>query len=127
MSDQIDRSNTVNNKSPADISESLRDISAIFANSLNRPDRKRYRGLLLLNFCNADHKSEPASPMLRTTMLKTSSDRQSGFRKTVSNPPDVCFVLERLPSEMLAEGVSWVNLFEFSPDTTSFFAITKMT
>jgi len=57
----------------------------------------------------------------------TDSDRQSGFRKTVSNPPDVFFVLERLPSEMLAEGVSWINLFEFSPDATCFFAITKMT
>ena len=33
------------------------------------------------------------------------SGRQFGLRKTVGNPLDVFFVLERLPSEMLAEGV----------------------
>ena len=46
----------------------------------------------------------------------TGSDRQSGFRKTVSNPLDVFFVLEGLPGEMLDEGVFWIDFFEFTSE-----------
>ena len=56
-----------------------------------------------------------------------SSDRQSDHRKAVGNPSDILFVLERLPSEMLGEGVFWINLCEFFPDSTSLITITEMT
>ena len=57
----------------------------------------------------------------------TDSVRQSGFRKTLSNPPDVLFVLERLPSEMFAEGVFWIDLFEFFQMRRASSTITEMT
>jgi hypothetical protein len=68
-----------------------------------------------------------AWPMLRATLKNDGLDRQSSFRKTIGNPPNVFFVLEGLSSEMLAEGVSCIDLFELSPDPTSFFDITEMT
>src|ERR1035441_8740248 len=42
--------------------------------------------------------------------------RQSGFRETLGNPPDVFFPLEWLPGEMFAKGVFWIDLFEFTPN-----------
>ena len=53
--------------------------------------------------------------------------RQPRFRETLGNPPDVLFLLERLPGEMFAEGVFWIDLFEFFPDTASLIAVTEMT
>ena len=53
--------------------------------------------------------------------------RQSGLRETLGNPLDVFFLLERLAGEMLAEGVFWIDLFEFLPDATSLIALTEMT
>ena len=40
--------------------------------------------------------------------LTVGSGRQFGLRKTVGNPLDVFLVLERLPSEVLTEGVFWI-------------------
>jgi hypothetical protein len=53
--------------------------------------------------------------------------RQSGFRETLGKPPNVLFLLERLPGEMFAEGVFWIDLFEFFPDAASLIAVTEMT
>ena len=53
--------------------------------------------------------------------------RQSGFREVLGNPPNVLFLLERLPGEMFAEGVFWIDLFEFFPDATSLINLTEMT
>jgi hypothetical protein len=57
----------------------------------------------------------------------------SGLRSTIRpsrdprNPPNVLFLLERLPGKMFAEGVFWIDLFEFFPDATSLVAVTEMT
>jgi hypothetical protein len=53
--------------------------------------------------------------------------RQPRFGETLGNPPDVLFLLERLPGEMFAEGVFWIDLFEFFPNATSLIAVTEMT
>ena len=53
--------------------------------------------------------------------------RQSGFRETLGNPLDVLFLFEGLPGEMFAEGVFWIDLFEFLPDATSFIDLAEMT
>jgi hypothetical protein len=46
--------------------------------------------------------------------------------QTLSGRPDVLFPLERPPREMFAEGVFWIDLFEFLPDATSFIDLTEM-
>src|ERR1700691_1647132 len=53
--------------------------------------------------------------------------RQSGFRETLSNPLYILFILERLPGEMFAEGVLWIDLFKFTPDATGLVNLPKMT
>ena len=53
--------------------------------------------------------------------------RQPRFRETLGNPPDILFPLERLPGEMLGEGVFWIDLFKFSPDATSLINLTEVT
>jgi uncharacterized protein (TIGR00730 family) len=46
--------------------------------------------------------------------------RQSGFRETFGNPLNVLFPLERLPAEMLIEGVFWIDLLKFLPDSIGY-------
>jgi hypothetical protein len=53
--------------------------------------------------------------------------RQSGFRETFGNPLNVLFPLERLPAEMLIEGVFWIDLFKFLPDATGLIDLIEMT
>jgi len=52
--------------------------------------------------------------------------RQSGFRETLGNPPDVFFPLEWLPGEMFAKGVFWIDLFKLTPNSTGLIDLTEM-
>jgi hypothetical protein len=40
---------------------------------------------------------------------------------------NVLFPLERLPTEMLIEGVFWIDLFKFLPDAMSLVDLMEMT
>ena len=53
--------------------------------------------------------------------------RQSGFRETFCNPPDVLFPLERLPDEIFAEGVFWIDLLKLTPNAAGLIDFTEMT
>ena len=53
--------------------------------------------------------------------------RQTGLRETLGNQPKVFLPLERLPGEMFAKGVFWIDLFEFTPNATGFVDLIKMT
>ncbi len=59
--------------------------------------------------------------------LSSLLSRQSGFRETFGNPPDVFFPLEWLPGEMFAEGIFWIDLFKLSPNATGLIDFAEMT
>jgi hypothetical protein len=65
-------------------------------------------------------------PRLRRCPLSSLLGRQSGFRETLGNPPDVFFPLEWLPGEMFAKGVFWIDLSKFTPNATGLIDLTEM-
>ena len=52
--------------------------------------------------------------------------RQTGFRETLGDTPDVVFVRVGLPAEMLAEGILRVDPLEFAPDAPRFIDFSEM-
>ena len=53
--------------------------------------------------------------------------RQSGLQKTIRNPLDVLFPLERLPGEMILERVFWIDLIQLVPDAAGLVDLIEMT
>jgi hypothetical protein len=70
----------------------------------------------------------PFSPLAHifSQKLAAQSVGQSGFVETLPDPVEVCAVVKRQPAQVIREGILWIYVLQFIPDSSRFIDLAKV-